>query len=129
MGQDPTCSRAKLPIGCGSALVRSSDLIMSFRLRRKPKWMFSLFQMGSFFLFTFFCSTSAFFPLAFYSYWTKAITAAITLEQFHLDSHSSLQAVSLCHSSSANGLQRTLEPPPLLLKRQFAQTRDNSKGW
>lgn len=46
--QDPPCSRAKLPIVRGSARRRSSDLIMSFRLRRKPKLMFSLFQMGFF---------------------------------------------------------------------------------
>lgn len=65
--------------------------------------MFSLFQMG-------FCYTSGFFG-AFDSYWTKAIVAAITLQQFHLDSHSSLQAVSLCHTGSANGPKRISELP------------------
>lgn len=40
---------------------RSSDLIMSFRVSRKPKWMFSLFQMG-FFLLSFFLLHISPFP-------------------------------------------------------------------
>lgn len=89
--------------------LHSSDLIMSFRLGTQPKWTFSLLQMGSFFSFSFFFlpHISRFPPSHSILIGLKAITAAITLEQFHLDSHSSLQAVSLCHSRSANVPKRT----------------------
>lgn len=101
--QDRTCSRAKLPVGSRSAAPLLLRLNHVVQIEEGGKTDVLSVSNGLLLHIRLFC--------AFYSYWTKAIVAAITLQQFHLDSHSSLQAVSLCHTSSANGPKRTSELP------------------